>query len=366
MRNPNGYGGIDNIGGNRRNPFRVRITKGWEYNEKTGKAKQIVSTLGYFPTRKAAMIALAKYNESPYDIDASKITFEEVYNKWYGQNVGDMGKSTSAQYQASFKKFDKIKTMRMADIRKNHLQDVFDDNKELSKISQEKMRQLVRQLYKYCIEYEILQKDYSQYIKLTASDAPKESIHKDYTPDEIKLLWDNLHAAVPLKYSAKDVRDIFPMDTILIMIYTGMRPGELLEMKIDQINLQKRYMIGGFKTESGTNRIIPIHNDIFPLVEKRVKDGGTWFVKYKSDNPPTLHQYRKFLFDPLHKKLQLNHLPHDGRHTFATVAHRCKTDPVMVKRILGHRIGDITQEIYTHVSPEEIVEAVNGITFLEK
>ncbi len=366
MRNPNGYGGIDNIGGNRRNPFRVRITTGWEYNEKTGRQKQIVSTLGYYPTRKAAMIALAKYNESPYDIDASKVTFEEVYNKWHGQNAGNMGRSAAYQYQASFKKFETIKKMRMADLRKAHLQEVFNENKELSKVTQEKMRQLLRQMYKYCIEYDIVQKDYSQYIKLTASDAGKESIHKDYSAEEIKHLWANIDTGIPLKFSSKDIRDIFPVDTILIMIYTGMRPGELLEIEIEKINLQERYMVGGFKTETGTDRVIPIHDDILPLIEKRVNEGGKYLIKYKSDNPPSMNQYRYYIFDPIMEKIKLNHLPHDGRHTFATFANRCSLDPVMVKRIMGHKIDDITQNIYTHVTPAEIVEAVNTITFVEK
>lgn len=365
MRNPNGYGGIDNIGGNRRNPFRVRITTGWEYNEETGKSKQIVSTLGYYPTRKAAMIALAKYNESPYDIDATKITFGEVFNKWYGQNVADMGKSVAYQHQASFKKFEKIKDMRMADIRKPHLQEVFNETRELAKGTQEKMRQLIKQMYKYCIEYDIVQKDYSQYIKLTASDAGKESIHKDYTAEEIKILWDNIETGIHLKYSAKDIRDIYPVDTILIMIYTGMRPGELLEIETEKVNLQKRYMVGGLKTEASKDRIIPIHNDILPLIAKRVNEGGKWLIKYKSDNPPTMNQYRYYIFDLVMDKLQLKHLPHDGRHTFATFANRCKMDPIMVKRIMGHKIDDITQDVYTHVTPEEIVEAVNTITFVE-
>lgn len=65
MRHPNGYGGISFLGANRRNPFRVRITTGWEYDEKTGKSKQKYATLGYFATRKEAMIALADYNKNP-------------------------------------------------------------------------------------------------------------------------------------------------------------------------------------------------------------------------------------------------------------------------------------------------------------
>lgn len=46
MRRANGSGQIFKIkGARRRNPWRVRITIGWEMNEETGKSKQIIMTL---------------------------------------------------------------------------------------------------------------------------------------------------------------------------------------------------------------------------------------------------------------------------------------------------------------------------------
>ena len=365
MRNPNGYGGISELGGNRRNPFRVRITAGWEYDKKTGKHKQKYATLGYFPTRKAAMIALAKYNESPYDIDASKVTFGEVFDKWYASTAPN---STASQLQSiSFasKKFLGLWDIKMVDIRKKHLQEVFDENSDLSTSAQDKMKVFLNKMFRYCMEYEIIQKDYSKFVTKTASHK-KESIHKNFTEEEIQTLWENIELAIPFAHSKKDIRDIYPVDLILILIYSGMRPGELLQIENANINLDERYIVGGFKTEAGTDRVIPIHDDIFQLVEKRYKEGGKWFVKYKSDDPPTLQQFRFFYFDPVLEKVNMAHLPHDGRHTFATFANQSEVNPMMVKRIMGHKIDDITQGVYTHVSPAEIVEAVNEISFVKK
>lgn len=365
MRNPNGYGGISNLGGNRRNPFRVRITGGWEYDEQNGKHKQIYKTLGYYPTRKAAMLALAEYNKNPYDIDSANITFKEVYEKWSLREFPGMGSSQINLMKVSFNRFESLHGLKMADIRKKHLQSVFDTNTQISKVYQEKMKSLLRRMYRYCIEYDILQKDYSEFVTLTASDNDKP-IHSPFTAEEIKALWDNVDMGVPLQYSAKDTRDIFPVDLILILIYTGMRPGEILAIQNDNIFLNDRYMIGGLKTAASKNRIIPIHDDIFPLVEKRAKQGGKYFVKYKSDNPPILSQFRKYMFDPVMKELKLTHLPHDGRHTFATFADNSEVNPVMVKRIMGHAIPDITQRVYTHKDAPDLVNAVNKITFLKK
>ena len=42
MRNPNGYGSVFKLSGNRRKPFAVRITKGW-----TDEGKRIYKYLSY-------------------------------------------------------------------------------------------------------------------------------------------------------------------------------------------------------------------------------------------------------------------------------------------------------------------------------
>ncbi len=59
MKNPNGYGSVVHLKGERRNPFVVRKVKGW--NEKK---QPLYDVIGYFPTREAGMIALAQYNVS--------------------------------------------------------------------------------------------------------------------------------------------------------------------------------------------------------------------------------------------------------------------------------------------------------------
>ena len=82
MRLPNGFGNVSKLSGKRRNPWRARKTAGWTIDPKTQKAKQEYITIGYYPTRQLALQALSEYNANPYDLDANKITFAEVYDKW--------------------------------------------------------------------------------------------------------------------------------------------------------------------------------------------------------------------------------------------------------------------------------------------
>lgn len=55
MRRANSSGSIFKVKDKkRRSPWRVRLTVGWEIDKETGKSKQIVKNLGYFPTRAEA------------------------------------------------------------------------------------------------------------------------------------------------------------------------------------------------------------------------------------------------------------------------------------------------------------------------
>lgn len=366
MRNPNGYGGISYLGENRRNPFRVRVTVGWEYNEETGKQKQKYSTLGYFPTRKEAMIALAKYNESPYDLDMSKATFKEIYYKFLQAENPAEGMVKS--YRSAFNRLEPLHNMKMSAIKKQQLQDALDANSGLSTVYLEKMRALLKNMWQYCIDNDLLEKNYTTKLRISPKEN-KESIHAPFTREEIKLLWDNVDMPIDIRLSSRgksqNMMQCYYVDTILITIYTGMRPSELLLMECADVDLEGRYMVGGIKNEDSKNRIIPIHDDIFPLVEARVKKGTKYLVPYKLDAPPTLQTYRDRIFDAIMEKLKLNHLPHDGRHTFSSIADNY-IDLFTKKRIMGHHIKDITQGTYTHKTPAELVEDMNKIVFVEK
>ena len=125
MRNPNGWGSVHKLPGNRRNPWRVRLTVGWAVDE-NGKGKQEYKTLGCYPTKEEAMIALAEYHKNPYAID-NKITFAELYEKWSAGKFPTIDESNVHGYKASYKVCTDLYKMHFNDIRLVHLQEVVDN-----------------------------------------------------------------------------------------------------------------------------------------------------------------------------------------------------------------------------------------------
>ena len=53
MKNPNGYGSVVRLSGNRRRPFVARKTRGWDE-----RGYPIYDTIGYFPTREDDGVSL--------------------------------------------------------------------------------------------------------------------------------------------------------------------------------------------------------------------------------------------------------------------------------------------------------------------
>ena len=117
--------------------------------------------------------------------------------------------------------------------------------------------------------------------------------------------------------------------------------------------------------KSGKRRIIPLHDDILPIVKDMLADNGKYLVKHLSGDKPLYYNYFvQQMHDPTLKKLSMDHLPHDCRNTFATAADRC-IDKAMMQRIMGHKLDTLADRVYIHKIAAELVESVNKIAFIE-
>ena len=336
MRNPNSYGGIKKLGGKRRRPFGVYITTGWEMVN--GKAKQIQKCIGYYATRPEAMIALAEYNKNPYDIDNRSVTFQQVYDILFENKFSKMKNATKACYTGAYNKCDSIHNIKMTELRKAHMQAIVDEYSDRSKSLQSNLLKLFHAVYDFSLENDICEKDYSQFVEVTS-----EQVAKDKTPfsrEEVQLLWDNLDwANIIAIYRGKvnSMSGLPLVDSVLIMLYTGVRISELLDLKADDIHLEERWIdLRGTKTKAA-KRIVPIHQKIVPLLEKRLAEQGISEYIFHKPNGKKLDptKYRDEFFYPICENLNMKHTPHECRHSFATYAAASKLNPILLKKIIG-------------------------------
>ena len=343
MRLPSGYGGIVKLKGNRRKPYQVRLTKGF-----TDEGKQIYMYLGYYARRGEALEALAEYNSSPYDITRETITFAEVYKKWSNEHFKKVSSSSIERYSNAYRKYCKsLYKMRFKDIRLTHLQAVI-DNCGMAHPTRASIKTLFAVLTRFAMKNDIVDKDYAQYVDVGQREGKIN--RKPFTQEEIDKLF-------------KYVDTFDYLDTILIMIYSGLRVGEMLDLRLENIHLEERYMVGGSKTEAGKNRIIPINKKIEPFIRKYYeKNKDKEFLIINSlGRPMGYSNYRREKFDNIMEKLKMEHKPHDARHTFASLMDSAGANKLCIKRIIGHSSQDITEDIYTHKTLEELIEAIDLI-----
>ena len=103
MRFPNGYGSVVKLSGKRRNPYVVRKTAGWRYDKEKDKQVQEYIIIGYAPTKADGLQMLAEYNKNPFDVSSSKITFQEIFEKWSASKFPTISDSNVKGYKASYK-----------------------------------------------------------------------------------------------------------------------------------------------------------------------------------------------------------------------------------------------------------------------
>ncbi len=351
MRNPNGYGGISKLSGNRRKPWRVRITKSWSIDTETGKTKQTYATVGYYTTRKEAIEALANYNQNPYDIETKSITFSEVYEKWSEAHFKTIEPSSQRTWKCAYNHSAPLHDMRMRDIRPNHMEGTIADA-DIGNATKQRMKSLYNMMYKYCLKFDIVDKDYAALCD-SVKDEGTQIVRIPFSDAEMQTLWDNL--AFPF------------VDMVLIAIYSGWRPTELAILQIEDIDFNSWTFTGGIKSDAGRNRTIPIHPRIRELVkqnyDKAVAMKSSYLFNDENGQQGTHLTYDKYRgrFNKVMLRFNMTHKPHDTRHTFITWAKAAGFDEYILKLIVGHEIDDVTEKVYTHRTIEQLSNEFNKI-----
>ena len=362
MRLPNGFGNVSKLSGKRRNPWRARKTTGWVIDEKTKKLKQEYVTIGYYPTRQLALQALSEYNANPYDLYADKTTFAEVYEKWAEKKFEDISASNISGYKASFKICEPIHNTKFTDLKLSHLQAVV-DNSGKNYPTRKKLKILLNQVFDYAVMHELIPKDRHivEYVEIGKQE--KSTKHYRFTSSEMDALW---------RWSPQNEY----VQVILMLIYSGVRPGEIFNLKSVDVDLKNEC----FTIQKGKNdnavRKVPIHRKTLPFFENWLKKGNEFLITNLSGgkfNFDSNHiSYMESYFTPLLKDMGIceytneqgeirNHLPDDTRHTFTTMWKEQKLDEAMRRKIQGHSGKGIGEIVYTHFEFEKLKEELNKL-----
>ena len=185
-----------------------------------------------------------------------------------------------------------------------------------------KLKVLFSQMYEYAMKYEICMKDYSEYVDITK--------FKDKNPNKEN----NLYAQI-----------------VLVLIYSGVRVSELLDLKRENVNIEERcFKVAESKTESGI-RVVPIHDRTYPFFKKWYEDGNEYLLHTPDGKQFIYRNYYDSYWTPVMELIGCSHKPHDTRHTCISMMTEKEVSPTLVKKIVGHSGAmSLTEKVYTHVN----------------
>lgn len=336
MKNPNGYGTIKHLSGSRRKPYAFVITE--NHHQKI---------MGYFPTMIDALRFQIDFNQLHNHPRLSDITFAELYTRWLPKHLEYDGVSTSTirGYESAYKHCQTLYSLPVKDIKYHHVQAVIDAMNGLSYSSKKKVRSLLSLLLAFARKMEYATQDFGGLIRI-GRNTPVNPHHL-ISKQKINKLWSMLNTQ--------------GVDIILILLYTGMRNGELRALLKTDINKRQRYIkIRKSKTISGV-RTIPIHSKIWPLIEKRLVTTGVYLISTPDGKPYSYSRLNR-LFHRIMKSIHGEQCKlHDTRHTCATWLDNAEVNENARKMVLGHSRDGVTNAVYTHKTLHQLRKAIEKI-----
>ena len=276
MKRANGTGSVVKLSGNRRRPWAVKVSGRDEYGYVV---QRIVS---YHEKASEAQAALEEYNRAKAvgaapSVDKLSLTVADVFEAWKAREYRKLKPASITSHNAAWnKRVSRFAARKMRDMTLDEWQSLLDEDEDtgLSQFSINNDVSLIKALYSYAMERDIVSKDYSQYLDTPSVGAKRP---RDALNDlQLAKLAELAAAGVPWA------------DTALMLCYTGFRVSEFLQLtRFSYHSEDGGYLQGGLKTDAGKNRIVPVHPKIRPYLTAWMAKGGETIICNDNGKPIT-------------------------------------------------------------------------------
>lgn len=314
------------------------------------------------------------------DVTAERDTFGDWARRWLKYKEADISASQYQSYEGYLKRLESLNGMRISEIKTYDIQEIIDalavENPHTGKPTSKKtlgdIRITASQILRLAITNRVL--DYNPADAVIIPKNAPQSHRRALTKEEQGWILNTPHK---MQLAA------------MIMMYAGLRRGELLALTWKDINLADRtitinkavefrkgipHIKGSTKTNAGMRvvsipEILAVYLSdqpkssllVFPSATGQIVSESSWRVMWDD----YLKEIDKRFGSPKVGKssiLTISHFTaHWLRHTYATMLYMAGVDVMTAKELLGHTDIKTTLGIYTHLDTKFKIRSVDKL-----
>lgn len=306
--------------------------------DENGKIKRNRKRKRGFITKKEALLYLQSITEKQ-----EVITVKDLFSIFRDGEMQKLVEKVQARHLLSYKKIEIIHNKKITDITLIDLQNLIDKE---SYYNARFIKDTLSKIYKYAIVQNYVQTNLALYLSLP-TNRNKKATDKFTTDDLLKM------------QKAFDNGELF-FGYILVMVYTGIMPSEIMKLKPNMIDYENHSIIGcnSEKTQLRENTVITFPDKIVPILNKMCENKKE-DLRLFNKRPETFYA----TFRRLRSKYNLSPTvtPYSARRTTATMLAELNLPPAVIANIMRHKTYATTLKYYTKI---ENTEALNGLNLL--
>jgi len=307
----------------------------YHYVDKDGKVHRKYRTKGGFRTKRDALAYCAVLKGS----DARKVpTLLDLYTVWEETDLPLLSKDKQSAYRKARERIEPIIGKKIDLLTTADLQNCINDN-AFSYYTARDMKTLLSHLYNRAAADRFVPSNLTQYITLPKLDEKEQN---PFMVEEVQKMW-----------TAFMNGDLF-VGYLLLMIYSGMMPGELFACRKDMINFD-RCEIYGCGKKSRKKLVIVFADAVKPVIRTLCESTASDRI-YPHDEKMFYRAYHEAT-----ERIGVRDLPpYSCRHTTGTEAAKLNMNAPTIQKMMRHSKITTTQK-YIHLETDEAHDAMNKI-----
>lgn len=306
--------------------------------DESGKMQRKYSTKGGFKTKRDAVLYLENLAQKQKKTAPKLIELWTVYEK---TKLPNLSKDKKSAYKKARNRLDPIMGIRIDQLTTADLQRAVNDSCSTYYTARD-CKVLLSHLYKQACIDQFVGVNLAKYITLPPLN---ESKSKPFTSEEVKKIW--------TAYGAGDMMAA----SMLVMIYSGMMPGELLALRKDMVNLERCEIVGiGKKTKVRKESVLVFADCVKPVLSDLMD---------ASPSDKVICRQRDQWYKDYHESVRAMGIrdlpPYSCRHTTGTEAARIGLNAPTIQQIMRHSKITTSQK-YIHLGTDEVHAGLNSMT----